>query len=118
MLELYETTDCVLHGIGDAQTMATMRNTPDRRAGYDFKTMELKAKHSVIILTRMATLSTDYGQSVSRLAILRRIPLIISVAGGSSKAEAILAYMASAPKQTILVTDEGAANEMLKILDQ
>ncbi len=28
MIELYETTDCVLHGIGDAQTMATMRNSP------------------------------------------------------------------------------------------
>ena len=28
MLELYDTTDCVLHGVGDAQTMAIMRNSP------------------------------------------------------------------------------------------
>ena len=45
---------------------------------------------------------------------LKRVPLLISIAGGSSKAEAILSYMATAPKQTILVTDEGAANEMVK----
>ena len=44
---------------------------------------------------------------------LKNVPLIIAVAGGKSKAEAILSYMASAPQQTILVTDEGAALAML-----
>lgn len=45
---------------------------------------------------------------------LERVPLIYAVAGGSSKAEAILAYMSTAPKQTVLITDEAAAQEMLK----
>jgi central glycolytic genes regulator len=49
---------------------------------------------------------------------LKRVPLPIAIAGGRSKAEAILSYMASAPKQTVLVTDEGAANEMVNLLTQ
>lgn len=34
--------------------------------------------------------------------------------GGKSKAKAIRAYMKNAPKQTWLITDEAAANEILK----
>nr|WP_255726770.1 sugar-binding domain-containing protein [Sporosarcina sp. ACRSM] len=115
MLDLYETTDCVLHGIGDAQTMATLRNTADEERqmlsdqgakgeafGYYFDSQGN-------IVHRIRTIGIQTSQ-------LERIPLILSVAGGGSKAEAILAYMASAPKQSILITDEGAANEMLKIL--
>ena len=39
---------------------------------------------------------------------------MIAVAGGASKAKAIEAYMKQAPATTILITDEGAANELLK----
>ena len=80
------------------------------------KTKARKAKRSVIILTMRGTLFIGSRTVGIQTGHLEKNPLIISVAGGSSKAEAILAYMASAPKQTILVTDEGAANEMLKIL--
>ena len=115
MLHLYETTDCVLHGIGDAQTMATMRNSSAEERQ---KLQDSGAKGEAFgyyfdaagnIVHRLRTVGIQTGH-------LERIPLIISVAGGSNKAEAIMAYMASAPKQTILVTDEGAANEMLKLL--
>ena len=115
MLDFYEITDCVLHGIGNAQTMATLRNTAleERQMlseqgakgeafGYYFDSQGN-------IVHRIRTVGIQTSQ-------IGRIPLIISVAGGSSKAEAILAYMASAPKQTMLITDEGAANAMLKIL--
>lgn len=115
MLDLYETTDCVLHGIGDAQTMATLRNTAiEERQMLSDKGAKGEA---------FGYYFDSKGESVHRIrtigiqtAQLERIPLILSVAGGSSKAEAILAYMASAPKQTMLITDEGAANAMLKIL--
>ncbi|MER2089078.1 MAG: sugar-binding domain-containing protein [Sporosarcina sp.] len=115
MLELYEATDCVLHGIGDAQTMATMRNTPpeeqrmirDRGAKGEAFGYYFDENGNVVHRLRTVGIQTEH---------LAEIPLIISVAGGSGKAEAILAYMASAPKQTILVTDEGAATEMLKML--
>ena len=115
MLALYETTDCVLHGIGDAQTMASVRNTSvEERVLLEEEGAKGEAfgyyfDRKGNIVHRIRTVGIQTGH-------LEGIPLIISVAGGASKAEAILAYMASAPKQTILVTDEGAANEMLKIL--
>ena len=41
--------------------------------------------------------------------------IILAIAGGASKATAIAAYMKNiAPKQTCLITDEGAANLILK----
>ena len=39
---------------------------------------------------------------------------VIAVAGGTSKAKAIKAYMKQAPSSTILITDEGAAKEILQ----
>ncbi|HJF32040.1 MAG TPA: hypothetical protein K8V56_09725 [Sporosarcina psychrophila] len=115
MLQLYETTDCVLHGIGDAQTMAVLRNSsPEEQHmiqnnGAKGEAFGYYFDSEGNVVHRLRTVGVQTGH-------LEKIPLIISVAGGSSKAEAILAYMASAPKQTILITDEGAATEMLKIL--
>ena len=112
MMELYEKTDCVLHGIGDAHHMANLRNTPENESrllkehgakgeafGYYFD-----GTGSVVHRIRTVGIQTEQ---------LKSVPLIIAVAGGESKAEAILSYMASAPRQTILVTDEGAARAML-----
>lgn len=115
MLSLYETADCVLHGIGDAQTMAVLRNSPEeeqqllQRSGAIGEAFGYYFDKDGHVVHRIRTVGIQTSH-------LERIPLIISVAGGSSKAEAIMAYMASAPKQTILVTDEGAANEMLKLI--
>lgn len=115
MIELYEKLDCVLHGIGDAQAMAELRDSSveDREmlksCGAEGEAFGYYYNEDGKIVHRIRTIGvrTDH---------LERTPLIISVAGGQSKAKAILAYMASAPKQTILVTDEGAAFEMLKLL--
>jgi central glycolytic genes regulator len=115
MLQLYEATDCVLHGIGDAQTMAVLRNSSEEERhmiqlhGAKGEAFGYYFDHKGNVVQRLRTVGIQTGH-------LEKIPLIISVAGGSSKAEAILAYMASAPKQTILVTDEGAATKMLQII--
>ena len=45
---------------------------------------------------------------------LQEIPYVVAIAGGKTKAKAIRAYMKNAPKQTWLITDEAAANEILK----
>ena len=45
---------------------------------------------------------------------LQKIPYVIAVAGGKTKARAIEAYIKNAPKQTWLITDEGAAKQILK----
>ncbi|CAM3181772.1 sugar-binding domain-containing protein [Filibacter tadaridae] len=114
MLQLYETTDCVLHGIGNAQRMAAMRNASDNEQkvlqgeGAKGEAFGYYFNRAGKVVHRLRTVGI-------KMEHLQRIPLIISVAGGQSKAEAILSYMASAPKQTMLVTDEGAANEMLNL---
>ena len=113
MMELYEQTDCVLHGIGDAEHMANLRNTPENE---NLLIREKDAKGEAFgyyfdengkVVHRIRTVGIQTEQ-------LEKVPLIIAVAGGESKAEAILSYMASAPRQTIFVTDEGAARAMLE----
>lgn len=112
MIRLYDEVNCVIHGIGNANEMAKLRgSSPEKLShlqqlgakgeafGYYFDASG-KAVHRI----RTVGIQTDQ---------LARVPLIIAVAGGKSKAEAILSYMATAPQQTTLITDEGAANEML-----
>lgn len=112
MMELYEKTDCVLHGIGDAHRMADLRNTPEneslhlREQGAKGEAFGYYFDDSGNVVHRIRTVGIQTEQ-------LKKVPLIIAVAGGKSKAEAILSYMASAPRQTILVTDEGAAHAMI-----
>lgn len=112
MMHLYEKVDCVIHGIGDAETMAILRGTSDV---YRRMLRESHAKGEAFgyyfdrkgqVVHRIRTVGIQVEQ-------LKRVPLLLAVAGGKSKAEAILSYLAAAPAQTILVTDEGAANEML-----
>jgi central glycolytic genes regulator len=49
-----------------------------------------------------------------QLKDIQNIPYVFAIAGGRSKAKAIRAYMKNAPKQTWLITDEAAANEILR----
>ena len=117
MIQLYEKVDCVLHGIGDAQTMANLRGSDDeerhmlKEEGAKGEAFGYYFDRTGKVVHRIRTVGIQPEQ-------LKRVPLLISIAGGSSKAEAILSYMATAPKQTILVTDEGAANEMVNLLAQ
>lgn len=116
MLELYSRTDCVIHGVGDAKNMALLRNSPaDERQIL----VDQQAKGEAFgfyfnqqgeIVHRIRTVGIQMDQ-------LRDVPLVFAVAGGASKAEALLSYLASAPSQTILVTDEGAAEKMLSLID-
>lgn len=116
MMELYAKTDCVLHGIGDAQHMAGLRNTPAdeceqlKAQGAKGEAFGYYFDSNGNVVHRIRTVGIQTEQ-------LKNVPTILAVAGGKSKAEAILSYMASAPRQTILVTDEGAAREMLVKLE-
>lgn len=116
MMDLYEKTDCVLHGIGDALRMADMRNTPEKdtihlqEKGAKGEAFGYYFDGSGNVVHRIRTVGIQTEQ-------LKKVPLIVAVSGGKSKADAILSYMASAPRQTILVTDEGAAHMMLKKLE-
>lgn len=113
VLSLIQSANIVLHGIGDAVTMAERRKTSSEiidmlrksRAageafGYYFN------EHGEVVY-KVQTI----GLQLEDLAHANHI---IAVAGGASKAQAIHAYMKQAPKSTILITDEGAAKRLLQ----
>lgn len=116
MLELYSRTDCVIHGVGDAKNMAVLRNSPaeerqilaDRQAKGEAFGFYFNQQGEIV--HRIRTVGIQMEQ-------LRDVPLVFAVAGGASKAEALLSYLASAPSQTILITDEGAAEKMLSLIE-
>lgn len=115
MIQLYDDIDCVIHGIGNAETMATLRGSTEEEKKM-IMAAEAKGEAFGYYFDRT-------GKAVYRIRTIgiqtkqvEHVPLLIAVSGGKSKAEAILSYMATAPKQTTLITDEGAASEMLKQL--
>ncbi|WP_432352707.1 sugar-binding transcriptional regulator [Sporosarcina sp. A2] len=116
MLELYESTDCLLHGIGDAKKMASLRDSDEEvqqllaSRGAKGEAFGYYFNGSGEIVHRLRTVGIQTNH-------LERIPLIVAVAGGSEKAEAIISYLRGAAKQTILITDEGAAKEMVALLE-
>ena len=115
MIQLYEKVDCVLHGIGDAQIMAELRGSLDEER-HMLQDVGAKGEAFGYYFDRTGKVVHRIRTVGIRPEQLKNVPLLISISGGSSKAEAILSYMATAPKQTILITDEGAANKMISIL--
>ncbi|WEG74066.1 sugar-binding transcriptional regulator [Vagococcus intermedius] len=113
VLGLIDESTCVIHSIGRALHMAA------RRGMTDVELVMLKDKGAVS--ESFGYFFDKDGQVVHKipriglqLKDLEKIPYILAVAGGKSKAQAIDAYMKHAPKQTWLITDESAANEILK----
>lgn len=112
ILQLIQSATMVIHGIGEAETMAVRRNSgPDVLRKLSEKKAVAEAfgyyfNQSGDIVHKVLTIGLQ-------LEDLKNIPAIIAVAGGASKAAAIEAYMKQRPTQT-LVTDEGAARAILK----
>ena len=111
-LNILYKANCILFSIADAQRMAKRRNTPP-------ETIEiLKEKEAVgEAFGEYFNRDGEVVYKVPQIGIspsrLETLPLVIASAGGQSKAEAIEAYAKKAPKNLILVTDEGAANKIL-----
>ncbi len=112
VLSLIEQANIVLHGIGDAMAMALRRNTRPEVIE------KIEAAHAVG--EAFGNYFNEDGQVVHKVPIaglqpedLPHVEHILAVAGGASKAKAIKAYMKSAIKSSVLITDEGAAKEIL-----
>jgi len=108
-----KSADIVIHGIGDAMTMARRRMTSEEDMQ---KLIQEKA-----VAEAFGYYFDENGRIVHKvqtvglqLEDLKNIPYIFAVAGGASKAKAIKAYMKIAPKNTVLITDEAVTNELLK----
>lgn len=108
MIQQYDHTDCLIHGIGEAQRMASLReSSTDEKTTLEQSGAKGEA---------FGYYFDEFGKAVHRIRSIgiqleqvQKIPHIYAVAGGASKAEAIAAYLQAAPKQTVLVTDEAAA---------
>lgn len=109
-------SNLLLHGIGTAEKMATRR-------GY--------SRHQVEELLTEGAVGEAFGYFFSadgrivhtsgsfglNLEDLRKIPGVITVAGGEEKAEAILAVVRGEYQDT-LITDEGAARRIIQIAER
>ncbi len=111
LLKIIRHAGIVILGIGDAKKMAERRNTSE-------EVMDYLTKRNAVGETLGNYFSKD-GEIVYtmktiglRIENLINIPHVIAVAGGKSKATAILSVLKHDFKQ-ILVTDEGAAKEIL-----
>ncbi|MEI1422997.1 gapA transcriptional regulator CggR [Bacillus cabrialesii] len=112
VLNTIKSASMLVHGIGEAKTMAERRNTPledlkkidDNDAVTEAFGYYFNADGEVVHKVHSVGMQLDD---------IDAIPDIIAVAGGSSKAEAIEAYFKK-PRNTVLVTDEGAAKKLLR----
>jgi central glycolytic genes regulator len=115
MMDLYDKTNIVIHGIGDAKEMARRRNSSHEELD--------------IILQKQAVgeafgyYFNEQGKAVHRIRTvgiqlkqLKHARHLLAVAGGASKASAILSYLKHAPHQTVLITDEGAAKKITQLI--
>ncbi|MFJ5713732.1 sugar-binding transcriptional regulator [Neobacillus sp. NPDC093127] len=113
VLKLIKSASMVIHGIGDAITMAERRKTNPE--------IQQKLESGKAVGEAFGYYFNENGEIVHKVSTiglqredLATIPNVIAVAGGSSKAKAIKAYLKQAPAATILITDEGAAKRLLK----
>ncbi|MEC5425356.1 sugar-binding domain-containing protein [Virgibacillus sp. C22-A2] len=111
-LQQIKGSSIVLHGIGDALTMAERRKTPDSIA--------VKLKTNKAISEAFGYYFDASGNVVHKvrtvgiqLEDLSNIDYVITIAGGKSKGQAIASYFQQG-KSDLLITDEAAAKQILR----
>lgn len=112
-LSVMKKANCLLYSIGNAKVMM------ERRRMSHGLISSLEAHNAVG--EAFGCYFNENGEIVYRLSRfglqiedIEKIPYAMAIAGGSTKAKAIKAFMKYAPHQTWLITDEGAANLILK----
>ena len=112
MMALYDEVDLVIHGIGAAKEMATRRNSS-------------ASEQSILEQKGAVGEAFGYyfgadGQVVHQIRTIgiqleqvKRSQRAIAIAAGEEKSAAIRSYFKNAAQQTILITDERAATELL-----
>lgn len=111
-LQLIKCAGIVLHGIGDALTMAERRKTPKEV----FRNLE-EAKAVSEAFGYYFDKQGDVVHKVRTIGIqlddLTDAEQVVTIAGGKSKANAIASYFKKG-NSDLLITDEAAAEEILK----
>ena len=106
-------SDAVVHGIGRSDEMVKRRNL-DLITQSKLREKDAVAECFGYFFDRQGRVIERFPRIGLQLEDLDKIPRVFAIAAGANKAEAILAYMHHAPKQTWLITDEGASNKVLK----
>ncbi|WP_276805059.1 sugar-binding transcriptional regulator [Lactobacillus hominis] len=106
-------SDVAIHGIGLAEEMAKRRNL-DAITKSRLREKGAVAECFGYFFDQQGRLVERIPRIGLQLEDLDKIPHVFAIASGASKAKAIRAYMHHAPKQTWLITDEGASNMVLK----
>ncbi|MBW5471017.1 hypothetical protein GPJ61_24715 [Brevibacillus formosus] len=111
VLSLLGETRIVLHGIGDAVTMARRRNYSEEELAELVETGAVSEAFGYYF--------NEAGETVHRMPTIglqleevHKAETVLSIAGGESKAKAILSF-AKQSCQNVLITDEGAAYTLL-----
>lgn len=112
VLNLIRSSSIVVHGIGEAFTMAKRRQSSSEQ-------LEILIENEAVG-EAFGYYFNENGEDVYRvrtiglqLEELKDIPYVLAVAGGSSKAKSISSFLKKG-HVNILVTDEGAAKELIK----
>ncbi|MCM3004511.1 sugar-binding transcriptional regulator [Priestia koreensis] len=110
-IRMIKSADMVVHGIGDAMTMAARRQTSDSDLA------KIEEGHAVgeafgYYFDQEGNIVHKVKTVGIQLDDLQNNKCVIAVAGGSSKAKAIRAFMKQA-HDSILITDEGAAKQLV-----
>ena len=111
-LQIVESASLILYSIGTPIEMA-------KRRGLEEDTLKL-LKEKEAVAEAFGEFINKKGEVIYKLSniglqssSLKKIKHIVTVAGGKRKANAINAYLKTAPSHTWLITDEAAANEIL-----
>lgn len=113
IIQLNQQSDFVIHGIGEAFTMASRRHTPEDE-------VEI-LKRNKAVTEAFGFYFDEHGNVVHRIKTvgiqiedLAQKKQVFAVAGGTSKREAIETYLKIAPKNTVLITDEAVGEYLMK----
>jgi central glycolytic genes regulator len=112
ILDQIKSASIVIHGLGDAKTMAERRRTAPQDMN---KILEGNAVAEAFgyYFNRDGKVVHKVKTIGIQLDDLKNANCVIAVAGGTSKAEAIQAFMKQG-HDTVIVTDEGAAKKLVK----
>lgn len=113
IIDQSKNADCLILSVGAADVMAKRRLMTQAQYQY------LKDNHAVG--EAFGIFYNQKGEEVMRLPRygmvlddLKRIPLLLTVVAGASKARAVESYFKLAPNHSWLICDEGVANRILQ----
>ncbi|BAU26630.1 central glycolytic genes regulator [Aneurinibacillus soli] len=116
VLELIAKTDVLVHGIGVAAEMS-------RRRGLNENVTHILQEHQAVsevfgyYFNRAGELVYRMSTVGMQMENVHMLPSVLAIAGGKSKAEAIVSYIRNRANY-VLVTDEAAISEVLSLLKE